>query len=246
MTAPVVVHTGPADRAERWLDAIRAAGFEVRALPAIESRPVPLAGADRDAVIAAAPYAVVLVTSPRAADSLGGFASWIADAAIAAVGSATAEACARAGFPAKWTGGSGGRMFVGMLAERGDLAGKAVLFPRGDLAQESVAAALAGRGARVVAPVVYRTVAVPQPPAAVQAATAGLAGVTFTSPSGVRSFAASAEAAGVLRAAREAFAATTGPATEARALKAGFRWRGVARRPGPEALAALLVTVLKT
>src|SRR5207248_15706 len=97
-------------------------------LPAIEVQPVALAAAERDAVAAAAPFEIVVVTSPRAAAALGGFAAWTVGAEIAAVGPATAEACARAGFPAKWTGASGGRTFLEALAKRCDLGGKAILF----------------------------------------------------------------------------------------------------------------------
>jgi uroporphyrinogen-III synthase len=244
MSAAAVIHTGPSDRARRFFDALAAAGFEVRPLPMIASTAVEIDGAERAAVVALAPYSLVVVTSPRAAEALPKFAEWIGGADVAAIGPATAEACARARFPAKWTGASAGRAFLEALAGRIDVGGKSVLFPRGDLAQDPALGELAGRGARIAAPVVYRTTAVSHPPAAVQAAIAGASGVTFTSPSGVRSFAAAADAAGSGRAARDLFAATLGPATESAALRAGFGWRGVCSRPGPDALASLIATAL--
>jgi uroporphyrinogen-III synthase len=243
---PIVIHTGPVDRAARWIAAIRGAGFEVRALPAIESRPVDLGPADLLPVTAGAPYALVVVTSPRAASALPKFANVLANVDLAAVGKATAESCARAGFPAKWVGASASRTFLSTLVGRIDLAGRAILFPRGDLAQDPGLSELSGRGASVVAPVVYRTVALEHPAAELRAALAAASGVTLTSPSGVRSFGAAADAAGAGREARLIFAATLGPATEAAAQKAGFSWRGVCRRPDPEALAALLVSALMT
>jgi uroporphyrinogen III methyltransferase / synthase len=244
--APIVIHTGPVDRAERWVAALRAEELEVRLLPAIASTLVAIEAPERDAISALAPFSLVVVTSPRAAAALGSLRPWVAGADVAAIGPATAEACAQAGFPAKWTGGSAGRTFLEALASRLDLGGKAVLFPRGDLAQDPALTELKGRGARIAAPVVYRTMPVAHAAQAVHAAVAGAAGVTFTSPSGVRSFAASADAASSGRAARELFAATLGPATEAAAQKAGFRWRGICRRPGPQALAVLLAHALKT
>jgi uroporphyrinogen-III synthase len=240
-----VIHTGPADRAARWLEAIRGAGFDARPLAAIEPRLVELTSEVLGSVAAAAPYRLVVVTSPRAAEALGKLAPWIEGAHVAAVGPATGKACADSGFPPKWTGASGGRTFREALATRIDLTGMAVLPPCGDLAQDGGLPELAGRGARVVSPVVYRTVAVQHPPGAVRAAAAGAAAATFTSPSGVRSFCAGIDAAGIGKESRLLFAATLGPATEAAAQKAGFSWRGVSRRPEPDALADLLSTALR-
>jgi uroporphyrinogen III methyltransferase / synthase len=244
LSSPIIVHTGPADRASRWTAALTRGGFVVRCLPAVASEAVVPSPEALAEVAAAAPYAIVVVTSPRAPAAFAGMRRWIADADIATVGEATAEACREAGFEPKWIGAGGSRPFLEALAGKVDVRGRSVLFPRGDLVTSPALPELAGRGARIVAPVVYRTVAVAQPAAEVRAALAGAAGVTLTSPSGVRSFVTSADAAGCGAEARGLFAAALGPSTEAAARKAGFRWRGVCRRPGPSSLAALLARAL--
>jgi uroporphyrinogen-III synthase len=240
MATRIVIHTGPADRAERWTAALRAAGFEVRPLPAIAVEIVTSAPAVLAEVQAGAPYAVVLVTSARAAAALTAFAGAIGEAPLAAIGDATAAACRREGFEPKWVGASGRRTFLESLAGQVELRGASVLFPRGDLVEDPELPEISGRVARVVAPVVYKTVAAPLAPQAVKAAVAAASGVTLTSPSGVRAFADAADAAGAGGEARRLFAATLGPISEAAAQKAGFSWRGVSRRPSPAALADLL------
>jgi uroporphyrinogen-III synthase len=244
MGSPIVVHTGPADRADRWTAAIRAPGFELRVLPAIEIQNLCPTDAELKEVAARGPFVIVVVTSARAAWSLRDFGSWIEGAQLAVVGAATAEACRREGFEPRWIGAGGRRPFLESLAGHVDFKDATVLFPRGDLVDDHGLPELAGLGARVVAPPVYRTVAVSHPPAEVKAALAGAAGVTLTSPSGVRSFSDAADAAGVGKEARRLFAATLGPMTEAAARKAGFSWRGVSRRPSPAALADLLRVAL--
>jgi uroporphyrinogen III methyltransferase/synthase len=244
VTSLIIVHTGPADRAVRWTSTLARAGFEVRSLPAVASELVTPSPEVLAEIAAGAPYAIVVMTSPRAPAALAGLRQWISGAGVAAVGEATAEACRLEGFEPAWVGGGGSRTFLEALASKVDVAGRSVLFPRGDLAGVPALPELAGRGARVVAPVVYRTVPVVPGAASVRAALAGAAAVTFTSPSGVRSFADAADAAGVGGDARRLFAATLGPSTEAAVRKAGFPWRGVCRRPGPAALASLLVNAL--
>lgn len=236
----VVVHTGPADRAAHFVEVLNAAGFEVRGLPAIATEPVEPSPGELAAIASAAPFGLVVVTSARAAAALPRFAAWIGGAAVAAVGSATADACAQAGFAATWIGAASRRPFLEALAGRADLTGRNVLHPRGNLGDDGLLPELAGRAGRVVAPIVYRTDAVPHLPDAVRAALRGAAGVTFTSPSGVRSFCASADAAEAGAQARATFAATIGPTTETAARRAGFSWCGIARRADPDGIAALL------
>jgi uroporphyrinogen-III synthase len=242
---PAVIHTGPADRSQRWRAALEDAGFEVRELPAIASEPVEIDAATAARIAAGAPYGLVVITSPRAAAALERCAAWIEGARIAAVGAATAKAAADLGHPVAWVGGGARRTFLESLAGRVDLTAAAVLHPHGDLTQDPGLPELAGRGARVVAPVVYRTVAVTHAPDRVRSAAAGAAGVTLTSPSGVRALCEAGDAAGVGREIRLLFAATLGPSTESAARKAGFAWRGVSARAEPGALAHLLATALK-
>jgi uroporphyrinogen-III synthase len=245
MSPAAVIHTGPADRADAWLAALRRAGFEARALPAIECRTMEPDAATLEAVAAGAPYGLAVVTSRRAASALPWFSAWLGSAEVAAVGASTAKACAEHGFTAQWVGSGGARPFLEALAARVDLGGRAVLHPRGDLAGDGSLPELAGRGARVIAPNVYRTLPVEHPAARVLDAVAGAMGVTFTSPSGVRSFAAAADAAGAGAQVRRSFAATLGAVTEDAARRAGFQWRGVARRPEPEAVADLFAAAFE-
>jgi uroporphyrinogen-III synthase len=196
------------------------------------------------AIAAGAPYGLVVLTSPRAVAALPGLAAWTVGAEIAAVGAGTASACAERGIEVKWRGSGGARTFLEALAARVDVGGMSVLHPRGDLSHTPGLPGLAGRGARVVDPVVYRTVAVEHPADVVRATLAGARAITFTSPSGVRSVAAAAGGAGVGAVLRDCFAGTLGPSTEDAARRAGFGWRGIPRAPEPAALADLVQAAL--
>lgn len=70
----------------------------------------------------------------------------------------------------------------------GEVAGRRVLFPRSDLAHETLAADLRGRGALVEEVVAYRTLPTVPDPQGLAELRRGVDAITFTSPSAVNNF----------------------------------------------------------
>jgi uroporphyrinogen III methyltransferase/synthase len=108
---------------------------------------------------------------------------------IAAVGRMTADELRRMGLLADVVPDRrAGAALVQAMAEAGPLAGKRVLFPRGDLGGAEVVEGLRGLGAQVDDPIVYRTVAQDPPPAVLDDVGRGVDAILFFSPSAVRRF----------------------------------------------------------
>lgn len=105
---------------------------------------------------------------------------------IAAVGPATARALAARGLtvttlPKKFTASH-------LPTALDDVQGQRILFPRSDLARETLAAELRQRGATVDEVVAYRTVPATPDPRGLAELRRGVDAITFTSPSSVNNF----------------------------------------------------------
>lgn len=176
-------------------------------------------------------YTWLAFTSGNAVDFTCGRPAWRAAQErralprVAAVGAATAERLAEHGVSAAVVaGGSAEALADALLAEDPDLRGRRVLWPRGDRALATFPERLAAAGAKVDAPVAYRTVyADPEAFAPIlDAVTDGsVAAVAFMSPSSAE---ATARALGVdgLRTVRErTVIASIGPTTSAALARLG-------------------------
>lgn len=155
-----VVVTRPAEQAGPMVELLRAAGAVPFVAPAIRvlppDDPQPLA----EAAEALARFDWLVCTSAngvRAIVDLRGDQPWPATVRIAAVGPATEKALRAAGAVVTFTPSSA---IAEALARELEVApGARVLWPRGDLADLALAERLTARGAKVEAPIAYRTVA---------------------------------------------------------------------------------------
>lgn len=245
-----VLVTRTAAQATPLVDALRADGFEVTAVPTIEVIPTP-AGDPLDAAVAdLGRYAWVVVTSPNGAESvLAAVARIGADpgaARWAAVGPATADALAAhgviAGFVPAETDGAG-------IADELPIGpGDRVLLARADIADGVLPARLLARGAIVDEAVAYRTVEGPgssREPLTAAFAAGPFDAVVFTSGSTVRGLLALLTPQDRRVALRSA-AWCIGPATARVAREHGFgRVRETTTRSA-EALAAGIAAELST
>jgi uroporphyrinogen-III synthase len=240
MTRSFVLHTGPLDKAGAWIEALRAGGVEAVALPTVRTDDVPPDEKTDEFVARDAPYALVVLTSKRAAYVLPRWKRHLAFAPVAVVGKETAYGAAAYGFPAAMIGEAGAEALADRLIANDDLRGKTVLWPCGAAPLPVLKNKLEAAGAKVVSPIVYRTTRETVDPRRMRRLVHDATGAVFTSPSGVAAFAAAADAAGVGPAARRLFAACLGASTAAAAEQAGFTLRGTAARPEPAAVAETL------
>lgn len=237
------------------IDGLRALGAEPIACPAIAiAAPADWRPADR-ALAGLASYDWLIVTSANAARALlGRLAALGRDPArepsgwrrikLAAVGPATAAALAQAGLAPDFIPSAS--LAETLAAELGDVAGRRILFPCGDLARDTLPGGLRARGAAVDAVTVYRTVPDPAlgellpllrsaPPDA----------ITFTSSSTVRFLFDGLQRAGVAPDAVRALLAPVavaciGPVTAATAREHGLP---VAVEAGDHTSAGLLAAL---
>ncbi len=189
----VIVVTRMRDQAAALTGPLRAAGADVIEAPTLTLAPMPDYAAVDESLRTVGTYAWLVVTSANGAgalfdrlDALGLDARALAGVKIAAVGSATAGRLGEGGIrpdlvPPEATGESLGRAMIAA----GVGGGQRVLLLRGDLADESLPAALRAGGAHCDDRAVYRTIAPADLPDAFWAAyEAGRIGwITLTSPS---------------------------------------------------------------
>ncbi|HEV8304002.1 MAG TPA: uroporphyrinogen-III synthase [Gemmatimonadales bacterium] len=195
-----IVVTRAREQAGDLVRALEAQGADLVVAPVIriEPLPPPQLGALRAALAGLSAYRWVVFTSQNAVrvvfDRLvawGLTARVFRTTAVAAIGTATADALTREGVaPALVPDEFVGEALAEALAARGGLSGSRVLIPSAQDARDALAAGLRAHGAGVDVVPVYRTVPV-------QADLGGLAAelaagridaVTFTSSSTVRSF----------------------------------------------------------
>jgi uroporphyrinogen III methyltransferase/synthase len=256
MRVAVTRAAGQAGSLER---ALREAGAEPVALPAIETRAVR-SSPEIDAVFAVLPDAwAVVLASANAARAWAeraqerGVAPVPAGATLWCVGPATAEAAREAGLPAlrplPAERARAEDLLGALRAEaarqapgaEAPLAGRCVVLPRAAHGREVLARGLREAGARVVEAAVYRTDPVPGVGAAVDAALrAGrLDALLFASPSAVRAVREGLSAEG-LEAARRAWIGAIGPTTAEALRESGLAPDAVPERHTAEDLVAAL------
>lgn len=215
-----VIVTRPEEQAEALASLLRERGAEVRVRPLVRIAPPADAGrALRGALARATDYDWVVFTSANAVRAWAAAGGAQGRAQVACVGEATARSAREHGLevatiPAVYTGAA----LAETMRAAGDVAGARVLWPRASGAGDAVRAGLTAAGASVDAVDAYTTV---EDDAAAEALCAELQGhpcdvITFTSPSGVRSYARARR--GECRAA----VAVIGTVTRAAAVAAGL------------------------
>jgi uroporphyrinogen III methyltransferase/synthase len=246
-----VAVTRPAEQDPGWLVALRAAGALPESIPLVRVEPLA-APAELDAGLARlAEYDAVLLTSANAARALAARAAALgvrlAGVPALCVGPATAAAAAKAGLAATTPRPDGdAEALLAALRAKGPLAGRRYLLPRGERARDVLPEGLRAEGARVDAPVAYRTLLLSEGARALRECLVrgALDALTFASPSAVRSFAACLDPA-ARAACRSALVAAVGPATAAALREAGIPPDAVAARPGADGLIEALAAAVR-
>ena len=184
---PVVILTRPHGENARLAERLAALGTAVREIPCVEVRPLADPAPLREAVRTLTRDDVLVITSRSGAravrEALGDIPR---EAPVAAVGTATADACRAAGLRVTFTPStpSGAALAAELPLPRGR-----VLLARSDRAADEPGEILARRGALVGEVVAYRTVPIaPREPVPAGAL------VVFASPSAVDGFALAASA----------------------------------------------------
>jgi uroporphyrinogen-III synthase len=198
--APLAVITREADAGDSLARALAAHGLRAWHVPTIVTTPPPRPADVDDAIETLRECDWVVFTSPRAVAAACSRTKWAqiwpgvaARVRLAAVGPGTADALGTIGLSAAIVSqepGSDG--LLAALAAAQGLAGRRILWPRGDGARDAWAHAALRAGALVTAPVAYCTVGVPVEglDALVTAVRArGIAAITFLSPSSATSLA---------------------------------------------------------
>jgi len=240
---PAVLVTRGAGQAHALAAALRAEGLEPLAVPAIEMSILAPNPELDEALLGARPGDWVIATSANAARAaaasvarigLPGGVRW------AAVGDATRRTLEAAGVAAAWTPARSDA--AALAAELPVAPGNRVVWPRGSLADGTVATGLRARGATVVEVVAYRTVEAP--PGSRDLLVAALArnpppvAVLFASGSAVRGTLALASA-DLRPQVLQIPAICLGPQTAAVARDQGFQVAAVADARDARALAEL-------
>lgn len=251
---PCVVIT-EADGPGRTLAArLREAGADVRMLPVVAHGPAPDPGPLEAALARLQEFAWVAFTSARAVDAVCGHDAWRAwpwatamQPRVAAVGPVTRSALLARQVPVDLCPDvPGARALAKAIveAEGGSMAGRAVFWPRSNIARPDFEDVLLAAGADVVAPASYSTL--PARPSNLAEVLAELDGrridcVTFLSPSGASSLAAVMPGGTLEPLAGRTLIASVGPTTSAAlaALGAPAALEAAARTAGDLAAALL-------
>lgn len=249
MRRPLVVVTREEAPGEGLRGALAARGIESRALPTTRTAP-PFDPEPLDRALAELDtFAWLVVTSAHAVAALTAHPAWRCAGLrprIAAVGSGTAARLREAGVTVDIVGyGAGGAALASTLidAEREGLRGARILWPRSDQALPDLAARLEDAGARVAAPVAYRTL--PARPDSIgwfaeALQQGGVDAVAFLSPSAAFGLASALEAGELGRLRGHATVASLGPTTSAALRSLGAPPQVESPHPDPVALAGAL------
>lgn len=251
LAAVRVVVTRPAAQSAELMDKLRAVGAVPVAAPAIEILPAE----DESPLLASVEkfdaYAWIIFTSANAvtftAQAMAALSRTLPRSCrVAAVGSATAAACATHGFAVDFQPSAA--LGETLARELPCDAGTQLLWPRGSLAPDTVADILRERGAEVDAPVAYRTVTNLDLLGIVDAMRdRRVDALTFTSPSTVRHFVDGLAAAGVrlnrLPDHERPRVACIGPVTAAAVRECGLTVDAIAEPHDDSGLVAALVRI---
>jgi uroporphyrinogen-III synthase len=252
LVAVRVVVTRPASQSAELMEKLRAAGAVPVAAPAIEILPAEDDAPLLDAVQRLDDYGWIVFTSANAVNFFGqarfalGTHHVPLRAAVAAVGTGTAAACAKDHLAVAFQPSAA--LGETLARELPIEPGQRVLWPRGSLAPDTLADILRERGAVVDSPVVYRTVTNLDLLGIVDAMRdRRIDALTFTSPSTVRHFVDGLAAAGVrlarLPEAERPRIACIGPVTAAAARECGLTVDALADPSSDDGLVAALVRI---
>lgn len=211
-------------QADSLLHALEAAGAVPVLLPLLESLPPADPAPAEAALDRIAGFDWIVLTSGNAARFFA--ERWArrgrpfpVPPRVAVIGPATAEAARAAGLPVHVESRElRGRAIPDVL---GDLAGRAVLLPRSDLARADTPEAFTAAGARVDDVVFYRTASIAPDADGLATLRAGVDVLTFLSPSAVDAF-VTLLGDDARRLAARATVACIGPVTAEAARAAGF------------------------
>ncbi len=249
LAAKRIVVTRSAAQSGDLLDALRRAGATPVAAPAIRVIEPDDATPLRDALHALATFEWIVCTSANGARAVitgTDTARWPAACRIAVVGAATARVFLDAGLEVTFTPS---RAIADVLGDELPLSpGCRVLWPHGDLAAITLPERLVARGAKVVAPIAYRTVSDVGLLGVVDALRDGrVDALTFTSASTVRHVVEGLGSAGIrldqLSAESRPKVVCLGPVTAAAARECGLVVDAVAERQDDAGLVEALARV---
>ena len=157
-----ILITRPRDQAQEWAEGLEALGAEVLAFPTIAISPPEDVGPMDEAIVRLSGYAWLLFTSRNAVTT---FYERLKDSKIpsalqiGAVGAQTAKMLQERGLPPHLVAEPAtAQGLAELLLARESLAGKRILFPRGDRARDVLPSLLREAGAIVDDPIAYRTV----------------------------------------------------------------------------------------
>jgi uroporphyrinogen-III synthase len=242
-----VLVTRAADQAHQLESAMRQAGLDPVAVPAIAIEFEPPRGDLDDAAGLLHTYRWVVITSANGARAILKAAERILTELgspwWAAIGPATSATLEHEGIEVQFQPTRPSA--VAMAAELPIVAGDRVLVVRGDLADEELAVSLRARGAEVDDVIAYRTREAPESSRErLRTATADgpIAAAVFTSGSTVRGLVSLGKAESID--VRSYPAVCIGPETADEARTAGFRILAVAPTPDSAALAAATASAL--
>ena len=242
-----ILVTRAAAQSSDLLAALRAAGLDPVAVPAIEVEPVSPNGDLDRAVARLHAYRWVVITSANGAramlEAAGRVGTGFGASAWAAIGFATRRVLESAGINVVFQPSQGNSRT--MASELPVAEGDRVLVVRGDLADEGLPVILRARGAEVDDIVGYRTREAPDASRRnLRAAMAAgpIAAVVFTSGSTVRGLVSLGRAESID--VRDVPAVCIGPETADEARAAGFRILAVSPSPDPAAIAATTANAL--
>jgi uroporphyrinogen-III synthase len=230
-------------QADDFAEKLRSAGFEPIYFPVIEIKPIENNIALERALSKLDCYEWILFTSVNTVEVLfDQFPSrgWGEGIKVAAVGPKTAEALKRRGVLADFIPPE--YLPEAILPGLGDLLGRWVLLPRGDLARKDLPESIFNAGGVPHEITVYKTLPAQPDPDSLAALRAGVDVITLTSPSTVQNFMAIARQNELdpLKLPNNPLFACIGPITEKAAREAGLPNIMIAKEYTTDGLLAVL------
>jgi uroporphyrinogen III methyltransferase/synthase len=231
LTGKRIVITRAPEKSQEFARLLEEQGAEVLFLPCVRCEPIPNSPEFEEAVNELELFDWVILTSGNAALHFGLKIEGRPEGLhlggrplVAAVGPATAAEARKWGLPVEYVArGHRGEALAEELGKR--LAGRRVLLPRSDQADESLPRLLRSFGAEVTEVVTYKTMA-PVPSADAQARVVRVRGeadvLTFFSPSAFENFAKELETEDLVSLSKHLIFAVIGPVTAKAIRDAGL------------------------